>query len=146
MLIHAHIFYHDLCVEILQYLQKVDINFDFFITSTSPIEENTLQKFSSIQFCNKVSQIIVPNIGRDVAPFIVEVLKLSDEYEYICHLHTKKSPHTFMGDYWRKYLLSSLFESDLKFSELIKLEHNLYYPPPHFLLCTFLLRTFMGKI
>ena len=53
------------------------------------------------------------NIGRDMAPFVVEFKDIYHNYDLVCWVHSKKTPYsTFsLGDEWRKYLLDNILGS-----------------------------------
>lgn len=54
---------------------------------------------------------VYDNKGRDVVPFLTQIRPVADKYEYICHLHTKKSKHDVIGDNWRHHLYVNLLGS-----------------------------------
>lgn len=53
--------------------------------------------------------MIVENRGRDVAPFLVQMKDKIGQYDYLCHIHSKKTTLSEYGDMWRKYLYWHLF-------------------------------------
>jgi len=57
----------------------------------------------------------VPNRGRDMAPFLLELLPAAQAvgHSSFIKLHTKSSPHLSDGDNWSSYLLKSLLNQDL---------------------------------
>jgi lipopolysaccharide biosynthesis protein len=51
---------------------------------------------------------VVPNRGRDIAPKLLAFKDVYDDYAYVLHLHSKKSPHASALELWRCYLLENL--------------------------------------
>jgi lipopolysaccharide biosynthesis protein len=51
---------------------------------------------------------IAQNRGRDIAPKLISCRDVYDNYEYILHVHTKKSPHRGHENGWRSFLLDTL--------------------------------------
>lgn len=109
--VQIHLFYPDLCSEIIDNLNYIPYDFDCFITTSDEDKKNEIiEKFKK---CNakKVVVDITENRGRDVAPFIIQMSEYIKDYDYICHIHTKKSKTVQYGDLWRKYLYKNLFGS-----------------------------------
>lgn len=112
ILVHLHLYYIDLAEEYVQYLGNIPFDFDLYITV---VDETTrpflLNLFGSLEHVRDVYIALVENRGRDIAPFLVnqQVLK----YDYVCHLHTKKSLYTGTEQKgWRIWLLDSLIGSE----------------------------------
>lgn len=110
--VHAHIFYTDLVDEIIYYLNNIPVEFDCYVTTDSEAKK---QEIAAKLICRlKARQIdvrLTPNVGRDVAPFLVGCRDVISRYEYVCHIHTKKSLHSEFGERWRQHLLDHLLGS-----------------------------------
>lgn len=120
--IHVHLFYIDLMDEFISYLDNIPFSFDLYISVTeSKYVENIENRFKSINTLNNVEIKVVSNRGRDVAPMVVDFGSKLLKYDYICHIHTKKSLYTGNEQtIWRKHLLDNLIGSE----EIIR--KNLY--------------------
>lgn len=112
--IHLHLFYIDLMDEFVEYFGNIPFDFDLYI---SIIDENykdlILEKCNKIKNVKKISIKKVENRGRDVAPFVTAFASDLIKYDYICHVHSKKSLYTGneqMG--WRNYLLNGLMADE----------------------------------
>jgi hypothetical protein len=104
----CHVYYIDLVEEIKAYLSHLPAGFDLFIsTDTEEKRELIAIQFSSWQL-GKVDIITFPNRGKDIAPFLLGWPGIFDEYEYVLHIHTKKSLYNTSLKKWREYLLSHL--------------------------------------
>ena len=113
--IHIHLYYTDLPYEIIRYLQDFPTPFDLYVTITDTVFASTAQQL----FCNallpnvqNVRIITVPNRGRDVAPWVLNMRPYQANYDLFCHVHTKKSEHTAFGNAWRTYLFDNLLLAD----------------------------------
>lgn len=109
--IHIHLYHVDLYMRFIKHLYEYDINFDVVITTCSTDNYDIAKILFSkhvIPKLNKVYVKIVPNRGRDIAPWLIECKNLQDKYDLFCHVHTKKSSHFAFGDEWREYLLENL--------------------------------------
>lgn len=112
--VHVHAFYSDVLDEILSRLASLPTEFDLFISvpntvkwlNPSRLEKEIKEKLT---YANDVIVKIVPNRGRDIAPFIVEFGDELLNYDIIGHFHTKKSPHNpELGD-WQQLIFDCLF-------------------------------------
>ena len=103
----AHVFYIDLWQEIEDYLDKLSIDYDVFVTVPPIMEDSDIAKlFKS----GKNIKVFMPeNRGRDVLPFLQVLNYIGvDSYKYICKLHTKKTGNSPLGHVWRKLLYFDL--------------------------------------
>ncbi|MCC5087635.1 rhamnan synthesis F family protein [Xanthomonas campestris] len=109
----VHVFYADLIEEFAQSLQHMPVSYDLLV---SVVDDTTRRqasdRFSRLPNVNHLELQIVPNRGRDIAPFLVAFREQILALDVIGHLHTKKSLYTGREqDTWRRYLLSSLLGS-----------------------------------
>ena len=104
----AHIYYPELSAEIRQYIENIPYPADIYI-STDALEKKKEIEAAFAGYRNGQSTVTVfPNIGRDIAPMIVGYRHVMREYEYILHIHSKRSPHNDIYSGWRTYLLDNL--------------------------------------
>lgn len=110
--LHIHVYYPDMLPALLERLIYNTVRPDLFVSvkSASDIEivEEVLKHYSGTVVAIKV----VPNVGRDIGPFLTEFgTQLVQDYEIIGHLHTKKSLHVtdrHAVESWQSFLLSCL--------------------------------------
>jgi len=111
--VQVHVYYIELVDEIIKHLNFIPFPFHCFISTVNSkniaIIEN---EFIKCKNANKVSIENFENRGRDVAPFICQMSNIINNYEYILHIHTKKSlTSDSYGDDWRVYLFNNLLGS-----------------------------------
>ena len=111
--VHLHCFYQDMIPEIGAFLAAIPCRFDLYVSlpegrETAP--DKLEKEFRSLvpNLCG-VECRVCPNRGRDIAPLIVTFGKKLLEYDYFCHIHTKKSPHTPSHAKWAKFIYEHLF-------------------------------------
>lgn len=92
----AHVYYPDMISEILDCVDKIPVKFDLYISTvgekSKSIIVDYIEKNSTL---NNVKVRLVPkNRGRDISSLFIlfRDICLSDKYDYICRLHSKKSP------------------------------------------------------
>lgn len=112
--IHAHIYYIDLLDEFINYFNNMPFKFDLFISipddSFIKIIKNASKKIKNL---DKLKIRKCKNIGRDISPFFIEFGNDLSDYDYVCHIHTKKSVRTGSEqDGWRKHLMDSVLGSE----------------------------------
>ena len=118
--IQAHIFYIDLLNEIIDKINNIPVKFDLFISTDSLYKKNNIQNY--IKEYSKASNIdikIIENKGRDVLPLLIQMRNVIKNYKYLCHIHTKKTMYTNIGDDWRNYLLENLLGNEKIISEIL---------------------------
>jgi hypothetical protein len=102
-----HLYYPELWPEIYIALQGLSEAWDLFITApafaTSPCIREIAATVPRVRFLPAL------NHGRDVLPWLrlLDTGEL-DGYEWVCKLHTKRSPHLSDGGRWRQQLLTGL--------------------------------------
>ena len=110
--IQAHVFYPELMDQVQQYLKNLDLPYDLYISTTTEEKKKAIVAYARNRIhANKLVVEVFDNRGRDVAPFILQMHKRAEDYDFICHIHTKRSLHSAMGDDWRTYLLDNLLGS-----------------------------------
>jgi len=134
--IHAHIFYADLAAEFANYLGNMPFPYDLFISTPDEAASQTCKHaFSHLPHLGQLIITIVPNRGRDIAPMFCTFGTALQEYDYIAHIHSKKSLYTNgAADGWREYLLAHLLGSPLQIQKIFSLlsgDKNIGFIYPH---------------
>lgn len=115
--IHLHLHNKYLAEEILDYLKTIEYPFDLYITITDQKFEPVLKKLYSqtiVPELMKLTIITTENRGRDVAPWLVEMREVQNQYDLFCHIHGKESAQYggSFGTKWRQYLFDNLIDGD----------------------------------
>lgn len=119
----CHLYFFSLWPEIKASLQNIPQEFDLFINVQFDLDFDSIQEIEK-SFPN-VYISAYENRGRDILPFIkvLERIKTQD-YHYICKIHTKKSPHRVDGDRWRNHLILSLIGSQERINHIFQCFEN----------------------
>lgn len=132
--VHAHIYYVDLTDEFITYLKNIPFKFDLYISTMRKKDIPLMYyKFKKITNLNKLVIKKAKNSGRDFGPMFVLFGNDLKNYDYILHIHTKKSLRVGAEQVgWRQYLLNGLLgtkELVMQYFELMD-NHNvgLAYP------------------
>ncbi|WP_395344566.1 rhamnan synthesis F family protein [Ningiella sp. W23] len=130
-----HIFYEDAIEKLIVSTRLMPISVDVFITAASEeIAKKAEIAFESVEQCNKLRVVSVPNRGRNFGPFLVEFSDELLEYDLFCHIHSKKSLYSGREQtQWFDYLHQYLMKDTHTISCLLRLfdEHQdlgMYYP------------------
>ncbi len=94
--IHAHIFYVDMIDEFIGYLKDSPFDFDLLISTDSSEKRDICEQKFNPQALPRLKNMLIkitPNVGRDVAPFLIAFKDELARYDLVCHIHTKKTPH-----------------------------------------------------
>jgi lipopolysaccharide biosynthesis protein len=102
-----HLFYPELIEEFATHLQPLSGRLDVAVTFPGTWTAAELRRLAEAMPFARLDP--VPNVGRDVAPFIGALKRAAEAgYEVFCKLHSKRSPHHVDGDAWRERLLEGL--------------------------------------
>ena len=112
--VHAHIFYLDLAEEIAAHLRHIPFAFDLFVSTTDEAARTTCETiFRNLRQVGRLCVQVTPNQGRDIAPLFCQFGAELSGYDFIAHIHTKKSLYAGGGMVrWREYLLQQLLGSE----------------------------------
>lgn len=92
-----HIYFEELINECVVYAAAMPDTADLYITTDTENKKRKIEEaFSKLNF-NILNVTVVPNKGRDVAPFLVGFRKYLGQYDYVCHVHDKKAGQTKPG-------------------------------------------------
>lgn len=108
--VHLHLYYTDMAEYFMGYLRNIPLPFDLYVSvCNDDICESIYEMFSSqenVQTCVVKS---VDNRGRDIAPFLITFSNQLLSYDYVLHIHSKKSSHDVkQGEEWLAWMMDSL--------------------------------------
>ena len=121
--IHLHLYYIDLMDEFRNYLKNMPFTYDLYV---SVVDKNDIivckKAFSGLPFMSLLVIEPVPNRGRDIAPMFCAFGHRLKDYDYIAHIHSKKSLYNNGAtEGWREYLCVNLLGSDNRIRKIFKL-------------------------
>ena len=121
--IHAHIFYSDLVPEFEILLRNMPFPYDLFVSVPSEGVCHVCKRaFEKLPYLNQIKLAVVPNRGRDIAPMFCEFGKTLRSYDYVAHIHGKKSLYNKGATTgWREYLLKNLIGSEQQIKRIFAL-------------------------
>lgn len=109
-----HIHYPEVLHDILPILASSAVSHDLLITATSDAVASEIHAITAEYLLQSRTQVrVVSNRGRDISAFINEFTDKYQDYDLICKLHGKKSPHLdHFGRSWRHYLIANTIGND----------------------------------
>lgn len=114
--LHLHIYYMDMADELLSHFAMMPFTYDLFITIVDKSQTSTVEQKARRLCGNGLADLTVlevPNRGRDIAAFLVCLKTVYSNYDFICHVHSKKSLYTGKEQTdWCLYLFQSLFKDE----------------------------------
>lgn len=122
--VHLHLYYEDLLEEFAEYLKRIDFAFDLYVSCQKGADGDWIAEYLTkhLPRTGRIDVRAVQNRGRDIAPFYVEFADKLREYDYILHIHSKKS--LFFGteqSQWRRQALGALLPQSRPVSAVIEL-------------------------
>lgn len=107
----VHLYYEDLARELQRYLLNVPNPLDVYISTVDDARAELIRQAFADWPKGQVEVRVVPNRGRDIAPKLIAFADVYPRYDYVLHLHGKKSHHADVLALWRLFLLESLVGS-----------------------------------
>jgi FMN phosphatase YigB (HAD superfamily) len=114
--VNIHVFYPDIFDEIIRHLKNMPYKYDLFITVNNAIVEELIsRKIDNLgPFLGTCKIVVIPNRGRDISSLVATFANDIIKYDYVCHLHTKKSLSSQIdGHSWRRYLFKNCMGSSV---------------------------------
>lgn len=108
--LHAHFHYPELLVDLLDKLQENASACNLYLTTTDREKEDALRAILTERRVDARIDV-VPNRGRDLGPFLTQLLPdLIGRYDIIGHVHGKRSLRigAEFGERWREFLWQHL--------------------------------------
>ncbi|MBK8824010.1 MAG: hypothetical protein IPN58_15820 [Anaerolineales bacterium] len=134
--VHFHLHYRDMLDQCVNYLNNIPFKFDLYVSITEKNDPNEISTFlqKHVRLLNSVTLRKVPSRGRDLAPLIVEFGKDLLKYDFVAHIHTKKSPHNLYLQGWFEDIMDTLLGSQSSVHQIINLlsgDAKFVYPAPN---------------
>lgn len=131
--VHLHMYYHDLAAEFADHLKNMPFAYDLYVSVKNEEGETACRSaFSNLQNCQSLTIKVVDNRGRDIAPMFCTFGEALRGYDFIAHLHSKKSLYNGGAtEGWRQYLTRNLLGSAdtiRKIFTLLSTGHGVVYP------------------
>lgn len=109
----AHIYYDDMVDEIMGHVSNVPYPFDLYVTTDTVEKKGRIEESLARYTIQRLEvRVTEQNRGRDMGSLFItlrDVLR-SGKYDYICRVHTKKSPQNSynMGLLFKRHMFDNL--------------------------------------
>lgn len=120
--LHIHVYYPELFPEIFDRIKLNKIRPDLLISVPSDLARTAVLTHLHAYKDSVVDVRVVPNRGRDIGPFITEFREAIRTYDFIGHLHTKKSLDIKDQNFsrtWYLFLLENLLGGESPMADII---------------------------
>jgi len=139
--IHLHIFYSDVIREFFDLLTNMPFPYDLYISSPfRDIVEQCEHLYKNLPHLCKLKVELVENRGRNFAPLLCTFGEELSCYDFIAHLHSKKSLYNKGATQgWREYLSHTLLGDEQQIRKIFSLlqkdePYGIVYPQNYHLL------------
>ena len=121
--LHLHLYFPDLAKGIFERLQQVQTRMDLLISVPSAEVACQIESMVAQSAQGKLDIRVVPNLGRDIGPFLTGFgADILERYDIIGHLHVKKSVHlndqAFVKN-WADFLYENLLGGKKRMADTI---------------------------
>jgi len=107
----CHLYHAELGAEVLSYLRNIPFTADLFLSTDTERKRCDLAAVFASWKQGEVDVRMMPNRGRDIAPKLIGFRDVHDHYEFVLHLHSKRSLHADFLTPWRGYIYETLLGS-----------------------------------
>jgi len=113
----AHVYYTDMVEELLTLSDTIPCDYDFIATTDSQEKKESIEKMVTGRknVRNVIVRVVEQNRGRDMSSLFITCrdLFLEDRYDFVCRLHTKKSPQVAagIGNMFKRHMFENLLNS-----------------------------------
>ena len=113
----AHVYYTDMVEELLSITDNIPCNYDFIATTDSKEKKEVIEKTVNGRknVGNVIVRVVEQNRGRDMSSLFITCrdLFIDDRYDFVCRLHTKKSPQVAagVGNMFKRHMFENLLNS-----------------------------------
>lgn len=120
--VQIHMFYPDVLEETLDSVNGIPYPFDCYVSTDTEEKRQEIERVMR-QKCLAANTVVevYPNKGRDVLPFLLQMKERIGRYEYICHIHSKKTATNEHGNDWRRYIFRHLLGSSEEIRRIFRL-------------------------
>lgn len=139
--IHLHIYYMEVVDEFVASLMNMPFPYDLYVsTPHSEIIKKCEEYFTNLPQLRKCTIKQVQNRGRNFAPLFCAFGEELQRYDFIAHLHSKKSIYNKGATKgWREYLTNCLLGNEQQIRKIFTLlqddePRGLVYPQNYYLL------------
>jgi lipopolysaccharide biosynthesis protein len=115
-----HAYYIETIPVFKSYLENIRFPFTLFISTDTEEKRHHIEREFVAWHNGRVEVRVMDNRGRDIAPKIIGFRDVYDEYPYVLHLHSKKSPHANELANWLSFLLDGLLGSHQAVASVFK--------------------------
>ncbi len=130
--VHLHLFYPQMTEYFISHLKAIPVPFDLYLSvCDSTISPERFR--SSLPNLNQLVMEEVPNRGRNIAPLVAFGKRLT-AYDFVCHIHSKQSPHSTALQNWPREMLDTLLGSEERVARiltLLKQDGKFFFAAPH---------------
>ncbi|SAL59052.1 rhamnan synthesis F family protein [Caballeronia humi] len=121
--LHVHAYYADLLAQVTSGLNENRIRPDLFVSIGDTTDRSQIDRALKAYAGSVVDVKVVPNVGRDIGPFLSEFGDVfAGAYDIIGHLHTKKTADlktTIVGENWYRFLILNLIGGENQMADII---------------------------
>lgn len=124
--VHIHLFYPEYAEKFAQLLSNLKFDFDLFVSVCSAVDAIFVKNiFLRITPERRTTVKTVENRGRDIAPFLLSFPEIWSDFDFVLHLHSKRSPHTGFGAKWSDWIFRNILsDPNITLAALRHIEEN----------------------
>jgi len=120
----CHIYHDELMPLLGGYLRNIPFRCPLFVTTDTPAKKAAIERYFADWTNGPVEVRLAPNRGRDIAPKLVALADVHDRFEYVLHVHAKRSMHHPRLHRWSEFLFNNLLGSPQIVASIFEIFHR----------------------
>jgi len=107
----CHLYHDELTPVLGGYFRNIPFPCPIFISTDTPAKKAAIEQWFSDWKNGSVEVRLAPNRGRDIAPKLVAFADVYGRFDYVLHIHSKRSIHIAQLHGWGEFLFKNLLGS-----------------------------------
>lgn len=110
--VHAHMYYTETLSDVMHALSVIPYRYDCYMSTDTQEKKTQIEAaWQKAGYAARLCVEVTPNRGRDVAPLLMQMGPVLSRYDYIGHVHSKRTVTGDYGDQWRTFNFRHLLGS-----------------------------------
>jgi O-antigen biosynthesis protein len=123
----CHAFHDEMTPLLSRYLRNIPFPCPIFVSTDTAAKQSLIERNFSGWQNGPVDVRLAPNRGRDIAPKLVTFADVYSRFQYVLHVHSKRSAHAPKLHGWSEFLLENLIGSP----EIVRSIFEIFSRCPH---------------
>lgn len=119
--VFIHIYYEELAAEIASALKNIPYDFRAYVSTADRRKADAITDAFRGEGIENFAVRVLPNVGRDIGPFLIGFGDEIRQHDICLRLHSKKSTHNdeWFGSTWRRHIFAGLLSNPARVRRIV---------------------------